>query len=512
MGGVSYSAEATEVFARMGSVPTNYKSVIATFIDTLVASGEWNNILELQLRKMNTIQNSMIGFKGVFDGSFFGALSGFSPGNHIDYDGVGDLTNTKYKAATHGGAIITQNDALYGIYIVHSDNVSSPRFAFGVIDRSGSTRAISMAEVNGTQSSHRTHQSAADTNSAEGVFDDDTWMFGQRTAAAITAMFKNGSSIDTGTDASTGLPTEEMYEAVVQNQGNLANFYDGKIGAMLWAKTALNKTTFVNAFTTLKNGLAALPAISVPNPYTSDIVIGIVAWGQSNELGSSAEAAPAYLQSTMNNFKIRTGVNTYASYNYATHLATFGYGPMVSFGYHMSRYYGSTVYCAQVAVGGAGLFNDGSSSDFNISTGELYPQLETAAIELQNYIINVLGKTPVIIQHVIQGEREANTGLTESQAWKTNMDAIQSALSTAGLVTSHGILGRLSGEQPAILDPANVAAVQACQDDFLAANSNWKLLTLTGLNVVADNIHYDSRSIVKIGQRSQEIMRDQILI
>lgn len=518
IGGISYSAEAQSVFNLMTSpVPNNYKQVIAEFIDSQVTAGNWTKVRELWVVAMNTWQNTTIGWKGVVNGGFRARLAGYTPGQGIDYDGSTDHVNLGYRANTHGGGIVTLNNAGYGLYCVHSDNPGTQNLtAMGVSDRIATNNITTIIEL-GTLNTigWQVHENNLNQDADEEVLDDDTVYIARRTASNLTQILEDQTVLGGTANTSTGLPVDEVYGGARNAAGVTSFHFNGEQAAYFVIDTnGFDYASFIPDFKTMISDLRALPSIPVVNPYPDTHRIGILFWGQSNALGANGiSAPPTQFQGAISNVFVRTGVDTYATLEYNVNnghlgVANTSTGSNMSLCKYLQKMYGRDIYLATVAVSGAGLFaGDSQVGGFSPSEAKTYPDLEASALDLQNHIIG-LGKIPIIIQVIIQGERDT-VGETEGSAWKTNMEIIQDSLTTAGLTTDSILVAPLSGNQSN--GPA-MNTVITKQNEYINAHDNVYSFELTDLPLIGDNIHYTGNALVRAGERIFDGIRDNILL
>lgn len=127
-GGGGFSAEAQEVLDRLTAPEALVQTSIATFVDACVAKGNWDNIDEFVVTCLDTSANSLIGLRGLQNGSLAGTPT------FTAYEGF-DCTTSDYIDTSLIPSSLTQyqqNDAFFTSY--QHGNTDADMAAFGTLD------------------------------------------------------------------------------------------------------------------------------------------------------------------------------------------------------------------------------------------------------------------------------------------------------------------------------------------------------------------------------------------
>lgn len=279
MGERSYSDEAQEVFARMSTPLTPaLKNAYADFIDSQVASGNWDKILAFCYAGSNTQANSLTDWKGLItptlngDSHWTPYSDWYTQGTSGDFIGTGFIPN---DVAAFG-----LNDAGAGFMIKFNNSINSgSKIALGVLEATNTRQiGITQSGTAGTSITCRINSLNTLTGTdANGCFDNNSLYTIARTSAVNVDLYKNGVSIaSSGANTSGGKATIEVYLGARNNAGTSETFIDASYKCFFFIQAVgFNHQNFYDNLVILN---AAVDAI-VPNiPF-------FMVRGQSNAAG-----------------------------------------------------------------------------------------------------------------------------------------------------------------------------------------------------------------------------------
>jgi hypothetical protein len=229
-----YSAAANTALTKYSWLPAPVAKAIATYIDAEVTAGNWNSrTIELQLHAVHNPSSALIGLKGIASAVPFGGVA-FDRGKGFSFDGVDDYLNTNFNPALDNNGL-AQNNFAVGWY-VHT-NSSAGDVQLGGIFGNGSLRTnlAQSPSLTPDQETYRMNSTNGRNTSAEGIFANSSEYIVSRTGGTTVGLYKNGTSIDSTTTASTGLPDGKIFTGNLNNVGtpNPSTFFAGKIGAFI---------------------------------------------------------------------------------------------------------------------------------------------------------------------------------------------------------------------------------------------------------------------------------------
>jgi lysophospholipase L1-like esterase len=252
-----YSAEAAAVFKNFPPLPTAYKTAMAAYIDAEQTAGNWDNIIEIQCRAMDTATNALIGWRGV-NNAVVMVGGTHVPGEGWEYDGVDDWIDTRFRPG-RDSPLYTQNNAAIGWYVKRNDEPTTAGTLGGLLITSTNHRISIAQSPSTTQIIARINQITSTPSTAESFFANNSEYVFRRTASNAVAMMKNGVSLFSNTTASAGIPTGTIAEGCLNTDNVLSDFFDGQIGLFI----VINPTGFdwTNHNTNIQALMTALAAI-----------------------------------------------------------------------------------------------------------------------------------------------------------------------------------------------------------------------------------------------------------
>lgn len=228
----TYSTEAKAAMIQMSSLPTAWKDIIATFVDSQVASGNWAKLRYFQARFMDNEANSLIDWKGVCNAINNGGVH--TPKSGMQYNGTSTYVNTGFDPSVDGGGIYTLNDGAFGWGIANNDSINTGQL--GGVTGSGAVRNyLGQEGTPGTQLAMRINSTTALAYTTDDFFAANARYIARRNAASgsgpptAVALNKNGVDIITGTTASVSLPGGPMFEGCNDNVGTPSGFLPVKV-------------------------------------------------------------------------------------------------------------------------------------------------------------------------------------------------------------------------------------------------------------------------------------------
>lgn len=252
----TYSAEAKAAFLNFASLPTAWKDIMATFIDSQVASGNWAKQRFLQIRWMNNEANSLIDLKGIANAINVGGVH--TPKIGMAYNGTSTYLNTGFDPSIDGGSLYTLNDAAFGWGVIINSVTTTGQL--GGVTSSGAVRNY-IGQESGTQLAYRVNCNLNSTYLTDDFFANNSNYIARRNAASgagATALNKNGVDVATTTTVSTSMPVGPMFEGCNDNLGVPGGFLQVQVG---WAGASKSVTFDFANFNTNLNIFKAAAAL-----------------------------------------------------------------------------------------------------------------------------------------------------------------------------------------------------------------------------------------------------------
>ena len=512
-GGVVVSAETQAVLDRMsGTIPNNYKSALNTFINTLVASGDYAQIQEIVFYGMNTEANSLIGWKGVRNASKQGsptwaATTGFTCSNN-------NAINSNLVLSTDGGSLYTQNSGAFSVHLLRSDQHSVATYIFG-----GNTTSANQLKFfqQGLLGDKRYAINSGNVNLSDGsdggYFTDNTIHTVRRTAATgsgSTATLRNGVVGVSLNNTSAGLSTQQVGVAHLNTSGSRSDWFPGQFTMHMIHSPNLNLVTFSTAYQTLLSSLGitlqlqSFPSSSVLDTYSqssmSDPIL-IFEAGQSN-IKESVAYSNIYdeLVESVPNVKVW---NDNSAFINRYQFRGQGWGIKDVIPYLVGKFTTNPAYYVNLSANSTQLGRTGSApytgTTTGTGTGSLY-NISGAVSRFQaaktafDALFPAANKKYVLITAI--AETDANNS-TNSTALENNLQQFWAEIRTAlSLPTLKVIFPKLSTGQTgcAFLTNGRTSQVNAN-----AADANSYMINTDSLNL-QDNLHFSNTGSVDLGK------------
>ncbi len=200
-----FSAAAQDVFDLMPTdPPVALKNIMAVFIDSQVASGNFALMDCFQFYAMDTAANAVINWIGNFSNGLLVNSPVHDPFNGITGDGITQFITTQYNP-TVDGINVSQDNILMGVFCVDNLDVRTIRYLFG----NGVVTFILMRQsVIPTRLEYFVNESTAGSLGTE-VFQDNTLVSAERFEAATKRIRVDGVSA-TASIASTGFANDDI--------------------------------------------------------------------------------------------------------------------------------------------------------------------------------------------------------------------------------------------------------------------------------------------------------------
>ena len=205
MGGVSYSPEATALFARMSSQPgATRKAVINACIESLISAGVWTRLDALYLLAAHDAQAARLNWKqALYDCTAVNSPT-FTTDRGYAGNGTTSYLNTGYTPSTAGGAL-TLNSAHLSLWN------RTARAAAGTLQAgaSGSGGDLELgSRFTGDLAIANINDSSAITAA---VTDNVGHVLVNRSTSSARQLYKNGASIGSNAGSSNALPTLPVF-------------------------------------------------------------------------------------------------------------------------------------------------------------------------------------------------------------------------------------------------------------------------------------------------------------
>lgn len=241
---VTYDTDAQGYFDRLTSAgvsPTlSQKTAINTYIVGLKADGIWAKITDRCLPIWGTAAASSVTLKNVATPSGSGSPAYTTSG--VDFNGTSQYISTGIVPSTS-----LSQDNIHVSYYCREDVTAGTKYMFGT-QVTGGTNILGLI---GKNASNLVRWFANTTTVSGSVTNSSTTGYFQlvRTASNLSGVYKNGSLLESSTQASTGLPNAAIFIGA-QNSGNgtAASHFDGQcamwsVGQGLTATEAANDNT-----------------------------------------------------------------------------------------------------------------------------------------------------------------------------------------------------------------------------------------------------------------------------
>jgi hypothetical protein len=220
-----YSSEAQQFFDRIADPGTTRKNHYATLIDGLVADSVWTRIQVLMIYAADIEANALINLKSSSHASINVSSTAFTADRGFTGDASADYLETNYVPSVAA----TQNDHALGAYILNNRTTAAFKWIMGT--QTGGADGCGIAplwvgDVILSQINSTNNDTIAETT-ARGM------TIASRTGAGATEMFRNGVSVQTGTDASTGLSTFEYFVLGMDADGGVSQATDDEVAAIV---------------------------------------------------------------------------------------------------------------------------------------------------------------------------------------------------------------------------------------------------------------------------------------
>lgn len=209
--GVSYSSQASAIFAAMPTQPSAArKTIIATFVDALVASGDWNYIDAMWVMAHSHQDGAVINWKtpGTLSLTEIGAIGWVADQGYTGASGK--YLKTGFIPSTHG-VNYTLNNACYGFY--SRTNSDGTLVDVGVSD--GTSAITSDTKDGGSIYYTINHLVSA----SKAITRSDGMIHAERNSSTAIAVARNGVGLGGSSATSISLPTKEIYLLGRNNNG-----------------------------------------------------------------------------------------------------------------------------------------------------------------------------------------------------------------------------------------------------------------------------------------------------
>lgn len=231
----TYSTEAQAVIGAFTTPPTtDRKAIINYTIDMLKLSSAWSLIDVMHLTAAADSQALTINWKNP---GTFNLVAVNAPTFTADRGFAGNGTSSYYRTQftpSVNGVNYTRDNASFWVW----NNTNTQNAAGDIGNNTTSPLALLVARNTTDQTTIRMNDATAlagSTTNGQG------WFGGQRTGSTARKVWKNNASIGSDTQASTGLPTTEMWLGA----SNSGTFSTHQIAADMWAASLSGKEAAV---------------------------------------------------------------------------------------------------------------------------------------------------------------------------------------------------------------------------------------------------------------------------
>ncbi len=233
--------------------PIELKNIMATAIDALVDSGDWDEIEQL-MAVLDTSANSLIDWIGTQN--FLAVASPtFDPYDFWEFNGTTQYLNSQLSPSTNSKAL--QDSAEYGAFNVSHDGPSGNEFLIGE-NTAGTRRTTIFSDAVGGDLNCHVHQATNLTDASESSFAANSMYAARRPDSANVELWKNGVQVDTQAIGSTVKGTNSIYIGARDNAGVADLFYGGKVALYYTGSGSINTLNIYNVLSTMITDIAAL--------------------------------------------------------------------------------------------------------------------------------------------------------------------------------------------------------------------------------------------------------------
>lgn len=237
------SAEAAAFLARTSGLDATHTNAYITLINGLVADGTWALLDALWVP---ATQDSTTALLNLLSASFALTLVNsptFTANQGFAGNGTSSYMNTNFVPSTNG-VQYTLNSASYGVYDRTSRLVDSGEQMSVISDSLANISKMSVW-IDTDNRDMRINESIATSTTASATGGASAGFYAAvRTGATAAAIFKNGSSIATGTGAATAKPTVSFFIDARNNEGVAGNFSSDQIAIAFVGSGSINQSSF----------------------------------------------------------------------------------------------------------------------------------------------------------------------------------------------------------------------------------------------------------------------------
>lgn len=257
----SYHADATALFARWGTDPgATRKGLVNACIQGMDDDTDWTLIDEIQVYAAHTQADGLLGWKNNSDAVVVSSPT-FTTDRGFTTNGATDYLNSNFVPTTDGVNFI-QDSACLGVYIndAGADTGGSTTYACGMAD-TGNVRVSRIVpkdaggDIRGILNSGSTTTFTSVTPNTRAGFTTIN-----RSGASALEGYRNGSSVGTGTTASTGVCSQPTWIGI-HNVGGSPNGTGASARyAVFMAAGSLDATRQARVYARLLTYLTAIGA------------------------------------------------------------------------------------------------------------------------------------------------------------------------------------------------------------------------------------------------------------
>ena len=246
-----YSSEALAVFDRLPNpLTTNEKNGIATFVDTSVASGNWDKLDYFFGYFLEDSVNALIDWKtGLLSTAVNSPIH--TPNEGYLFNGINQYINTNINLSTD---LInsTLNNNYFEAY-VYSNLSTDATMLYGAVTTSGTSKALQLY-----QTTDSIKYNLFDSNSGKfttSYFQNRTRYAINRQTSAGKFLFINGTSAISSAIASTSIPSLNLFVGARNLRGAPANYFNGKVAYFYNGSGDVNQSHLTAALSQLEADL-----------------------------------------------------------------------------------------------------------------------------------------------------------------------------------------------------------------------------------------------------------------